>query len=498
MYYRHWLVFWASLAGVLTAFGVVPHQAGILSVKQTMRIYPQTFAVSRKFVPPSIQESELSLRYANSAYGILQLNETLPAFMTRNYTLAPFAAKASETSHEKPDSWTANTTMYSMDLECKQIDIFIQAGCEKGCREFPVTYFNASAGCTVVLTDFVNNTIGSAFRIRAGVSDGKARYKTFSTQFAGYFNDPLFLDSVNASPQNSSCKGTVVAAFIMNKKKDTDLPNNITAISCRPTYYERDVEATIDTAGNAPLNIRFLGPKRPLSEGIFNASSFESAISPRFDTRSSGYRANNLPGTDLPQYRKANTDPDLSPARVSLAAQQPYMTAMAFEISGRGIADFLDHQVLEDAYTSAYRLLFVRAMVDILDTDFSMRTHEINGRLAIRTEALIFEPIFTYLVECLLGLISISMLALLYMAITKPECKKLIDEVGTLPMLVTHTAYQSLAYDLGSIAATLSMVADDSQLISTFEDLDCSSTSHLKRKLRKRTYVLNSDTFGPR
>ncbi|KAF2623217.1 hypothetical protein BU25DRAFT_414485 [Macroventuria anomochaeta] len=475
---KHWLVFWASLTAVLTTFGIVPLQASILSVKQTTRTYPETFAVSSNFIPSSMQESGLGLRYAQSAYGILELNETLPSFMSRNYTLAPFKAKTSHAPSGNLDTWTTNTTVYSMDMQCQIVDTFVQVGCDKGCREFPTTYFNTSAGCTVGLPDFVNNTIGTPLRIRAGISDGKARYKTFSTVYAGYYKDRSFPNNVNTTLQNSPCKGTVVAAFIRNKSKDTDPPNNITAIACRPSYYEQNVEATINVVTKKPLELNFHGPKRPLSEVLFNSSLFEGTVASAISRSNDIDRSDNLPGTVLPNYREGNNDLDLSPYGPGSGLQLPHMAAMAIAISEHRIADFLDPIVLQEAYESAYRLLFVRSMVDVLATNFSDHTVETDGQRVVRTETLLFEPTFTYLVECLLGLVSLSAIALLCISIHESGYKKLIDEPG-------------------SIAATMAMVADDPRLISTFEDLDCCSTPYMKRKLLRRAYILDNHNSQP-
>jgi hypothetical protein len=43
---------------------------------------------------------------------------------------------------------------------------------------------------------------------------------------------------------------------------------------------------------------------------------------------------------------------------------------------------------------------------------------------------------------------------------------------------------------LGAIAAVMSLVSDDKSLLSSFDDLDCSSASYLKHKLMNRRYKL--------
>ena len=88
--FSHWPVFWASFAVVLVTWGLVPTQAGIFSVRTVTRSNNMTFDVSTFNVPIAQQASSLTFRYSQSTYGIVSLNETLPPYMARNYTLAPF------------------------------------------------------------------------------------------------------------------------------------------------------------------------------------------------------------------------------------------------------------------------------------------------------------------------------------------------------------------------------------------------------------------------
>lgn len=113
---RHWPVFWASFAVVLVAWGVVPTQAGIFSTKVTTRITETPFHRSTASVPASEQPTKLSFRYAQSVYSIATLNETLTGYMARNYTLAPFRPSLDASAH---GNWTAETTLYSLDLNCE-------------------------------------------------------------------------------------------------------------------------------------------------------------------------------------------------------------------------------------------------------------------------------------------------------------------------------------------------------------------------------------------
>jgi hypothetical protein len=114
---RHWPVFWASFAVVLVTWGLVPTQAGIFSVRAVTRTTNTTFAVSTSSMPFEKQATSLTFRYMQSTYGIAALNETLPPYMTRNYTLAPFEPSVS--THDDitgQGTYTAPTTMHRTKL----------------------------------------------------------------------------------------------------------------------------------------------------------------------------------------------------------------------------------------------------------------------------------------------------------------------------------------------------------------------------------------------
>jgi hypothetical protein len=119
--YRHWPVFWASFAVVLVTWGLVPTQAGIFSVRTVTRTTNMAFAVSQYSMPFEKQAKSLSYRFAESTYGIVSLNETLPPYMARNYTLTPFKPQNVQGIIPGQGSYTAPTTMYTLDLECEDV-----------------------------------------------------------------------------------------------------------------------------------------------------------------------------------------------------------------------------------------------------------------------------------------------------------------------------------------------------------------------------------------
>lgn len=105
---------------MLVTWGLVPTQAGIFSIKVVNRTTNLTFTTSTSSLPFESQATGLTFRYMQSAYGIIALNETLPAYMTRNYTLAPFRPRDDQVILSGKGNHTAPTTMYTLDLHCEE------------------------------------------------------------------------------------------------------------------------------------------------------------------------------------------------------------------------------------------------------------------------------------------------------------------------------------------------------------------------------------------
>jgi hypothetical protein len=426
---RHWLVFWASLATALTTFGIVPLQAGIFSTESATQSFQQNFLVSEKFVHSSAQESALTLRYAQTAYGVLALNETLPAYTTRNFTLKPFISE--DHLGITNGTWTSNTTMYSLDLHCED-----GQGTKKNSTSYPtskiVEGFESPLGCFVEDDTLNNNTIGTDMNPGNNL-DRKQRYRKYSSSFVGYYDGHAYYNgrdrwgtTLQYLCPSGAYNRTFYARFSQNLAADTDPPTNVTAIFCRPLYYEQDVEATVDATTKAPINVAPLGTKRPLPLSLFNATLFEETVAA--GARQLQTRINNVPIVTQPRcidsLRDAEVDPDGPPTM-----------AMALMASKTHLQDLLTHNGLTDAYQLVYKILFAFAMTDVLATDFSSATTEIAGHRVHYVEAIVLEPVFTYLVEILLGIVSVAAIPLLYLGYTNSHKDKLTGDPGKASML---------------------------------------------------------------
>jgi hypothetical protein len=446
---RHWAVFWASLALVLVTWGLVPIQAGLFSTRHVMHTFPATFNVSQDFIPADEQPSTLTLAFAQSAYSIVTLNETLPPYMTREYTLDRFTSSSATGSDGESGQWTAPTTLYGLDLSCEPAIATP--------HEHFITY-RSTTGCELGSVGLTGNETRTP-----GVSDpvnlAGGQKKGFSAMYAGYWrtNDAQFY--IDVCPPGKV--DTFYAAFARNKEREEDPPQNVTAIFCEPMYYELPVNATVDSRTKQPIDFVALGPKRQLPVGRFNTTWLEQLMNG--GVSHVDVRGDTMPDSGMPSWRSQLVDTDMT----EVPDNEP-MVSVALIIDRRPLADYLDWQMLAESYQKAWRLLFARAMVDTRGPD-SAALEVVIGTNSISTNAVVLDPVFTYIVEALLGFVSVLTLVLLYISMTRAP---------------------ALRANPNSIASAMSLVAENESLLADFAELDCCTTETLRKVLQKRTYRL--------
>lgn len=466
---RHWSVFWASFAVVLVTWGLVPTQAGIFSTRKVTRIANATFDVSTSSIPIGEQATTLTFRYAQSTYGIATLNETLPPFMARNYTLTPFQRSNSTSSSviENNDvgqgTWTAPTTMYFMNLYCEDVS-------HKSDNSKKIA-FKSSSGCNFTLGLDGNLTIGE--NPNSGMEGETLAIKKYTGMYVGHKDPQGFADYTldQSCPKNQT--SIFYAAFQENKEKASDVPNNVTAVYCQPRYYQQAVSATVDMITQHPIKVTALEDKQPIASGIFNSSTFEILLTS--SSLGSEVRSNILPATAIPKYLEtmAGMDIGLTSAASGGALVMP-MVGLAVAVGNQSLGDYLDWEVLSKSYADAYRLIFARAMVEVLNqpatnSQTRVASKQVTGQQTVTSEALILEPVFVYIVESFLAVVSLCTIALLYL---------------------TFTRKKKLRSSPGSIASVMSLTADSQPLLSDFQNLDCCTVEEINKFVGKRRYKL--------
>jgi hypothetical protein len=225
------------------------------------------------------------------------------------------------------------------------------------------------------------------------------------------------------------------------------------------------VEATVQT----PLKVEELADKQPLEWFALNTTWFESMM----NSGSLGYLVpgDAMPINGLPKYWDVIARTNITRDNVL----QP-MVGLALGTATRPLEDYLDWRALGEAYADAYRLLFVRAMVDILDRDYKT-SKEVAGLKQNTTEAVVLEPAFVHIVVALLLVISIATIALLFLSFTR----------------------QRLLYtDPSTLASIMPLVADNQPLLSDFAELDCCTMGDVEGVVGQKRYQLIDDGSGAR
>jgi len=141
----------------------------------------------------------------NQAYGIVALNETLPPFMARNYTLAPFKPRSEQVEEWVNNTYTAATTMYTLDLYCEEA----KSEWTYNGNSYEQT---ASNGCTFNLGLDGNTTIGIP---NPSYTELDA-VKEYNGMYVGYHNGG-FADYYLSSYCPRSENTTFYAAFDKSK-----------------------------------------------------------------------------------------------------------------------------------------------------------------------------------------------------------------------------------------------------------------------------------------
>ena len=188
-------------------------------------------------------------------------------------------------------------------------------------------------------------------------------------------------------------------------------------------------------------------------------------------------RGDALPINGLPKYWDV-----VSRTKLTLNPVLQPMVGLSIGVGPTSLEKYLDWEVLSKAYADAYRLLFVRAMVDVLDHGETIgrgykSSKSVTGRKQITIEALVLEPAFVHVVVGFLAVISIATVALLILSITRERC---------------------LRTDPSTLAGIMALVAHNQPLLSDFADLDCCTMADVQTIVGQKRYKLVNDGLGTR
>ncbi|EFQ84872.1 hypothetical protein PTT_20366 [Pyrenophora teres f. teres 0-1] len=481
---RHWAVFWASTCVVFVTWGVVPVQSGIFTTETISRTSLASFVRSEGFMPANRQSEDITARYIQSVHGIIWLNETLPPYMTREYILAPIKPRDYTMEKKTNLTWTSNTTLYSLDMKCETPTIDAKDETRFTSLNSTPTIvrtatYMSSNGCafpTDYYSSFGNETIGPNESF-----DNQTIYDTkeFATVYIGYYSTEwanFYLEGLCPETSNH----TFMALFTRNKKSINDPLQDVTRLYCTPFYYQQEVTATVDASTQSPLDIKRVGDKVPLPAEKWNSSYFEYQMNTG--------RNNEQPRGALPLRYWPDQLESVSVLPLSLGAQGTPLNQMAgFAVgaTNHSLQELLDPEALRNAYEATYRIIFARSMAQILDQSFT-DAKITNGSTTYMVGAVVVVPVFTYVVEGLLGFISLCSIALLIISLRREW---------------------SLRSDPATIASVMALVSDNPALLEDFAALDRINMegfeSHIKGKKFLLEYsergntITEADSFDP-
>ncbi|KAF2021412.1 hypothetical protein BU24DRAFT_417075 [Aaosphaeria arxii CBS 175.79] len=452
---RHWAVFWASIGVVVVTWGIVPIQAGLFTTETIKTSAFSPFDISTNFIRAEAQNTTLDGRFIHSAHGIIWLNETMPPYMTRDYILQPFR-KQSEGVVKVNETWTGETQLFGLDLSC-ETPVTVGEGTSKA--------YNTTGGCSwpADVASIGNQTIGPLYpnTNQSSTTDTKefsGRYIGFwSTDFSDYY-----LERDCPMSQNH----TFFVQFTRNKKREEDPPQNVTRLFCTPFYYYQNVTAKVDAGSLRPLSYESTGKKETLPSEWWDARYFENMMN------EGGLAVTQARGA-LPMDQLPNQVEGLSRFPMSSTTVQQ-MVGFSIGVSNSSLENLLKPQELSLAYQTAYRIVFARSMADILDRKFS-HVKQSSGNVEFVSGAVVVVPTFTYIVEGLLGFVSICSIALLWISLKRKW---------------------SIQSDPSTIAAIMSLVADNPALLHKFSLLDCTNKDEFDKLLEKERFELRQDDHG--
>lgn len=461
---KHWSVLTAGLAGIVVLWTLTPLQAGIFATENRVVTNTGPFLTSTSYQPASNQ-TELSAIYAQHAYNIAWLNETLPPYSTVDFVLDAFAPATSHATHGDEEVWTGVTTMYSVDVICESTIDYISDPDSNN----PSTMYNSSSGCSYglpVKTGTGNDTSKVLEAMYVGFSDQNGMADWYLEGYCPEQANHTFLVRTTLFTQ---------AGIMDSKLASTTTPDNgvirTTSLYCEPQYFVQQVNASVAATNGSVISISPVGLKSELPKEIFDVNLFERAMSSGLDYRGPGVSYDSGRG-DFPE----NAWPDQKTHFVNTNLDMSYLPKMvpfAFAALKRpSLEDYLDPQTLAQSYQAAYRLLFVAQMARVLQADFGITATHHNGQRTYHTQALVLVPGFTYAVEAFLLLAMLFNLSIIYFGLTR-TC--------------------SLRHDPTSIASNMSAAAEDPELLTLLSNLDSDSTQGLHGALVGSKFFMSTD-----
>ncbi|KAM0699157.1 hypothetical protein Q7P36_001203 [Cladosporium allicinum] len=450
---RHWPVVISASALLLVGMGLTPLQAAMFATETVTKTSSEPILLSNHRMSIGEQEAQITANYTYSVANIVWLDERLPPFMSREAAFTPFKLAELRMMHND-ESLTGTTTAFSVDVTC-----------EPAIRNDAEKILTSSQGCRY---DYVG-LYGPSWTDVVGIDVSGDDIREYTPFYAGYSGGGGNVNYYMSSSCPKNVSNIFFVALRRNRQSVADPPPPITGLFCETAYHQQDFLATVRRADGKIMDKVELGPRTVMPSELFNTSTFEEQIS---NARQLAKVRGALPTTDWPDQR-----PQLANLSITMAGSLPEMSnifGLAVGAYPRNLEDYMDAETLASSFQAAYRLLFARAMVDVLAADYE-DSERMNGTRVYQTEAVRVVERFAYAVEAVLG--TVALMAFILMAVTW------FDTVN-------------LRTDPDSLSALMLLVKGQPSILEHFSQHDQSSWALLQSATSRSTFALERPLHG--
>lgn len=350
------------------------------------------------------QSSSFELHnFLDQANGITWLNETLPAFTTKEFAVAPFAPLNEQSSGLVNETWTAATILYETDLACEAAEIRANW---PGATQLSITGqgYNFSVYNMLAALQQVNSSDG----VYQGFCGPDAEH--FEPTTPPGSESYVTGDQVYCWPMN----GSFTFLAVWNTRPVVGLDDQFSADGllasfCTPSYYAQPANVTVYQRNQSIHSVVREDRRSYLDRTKFNTTSFEIML--MGNTVDQENRVRNL-GYDL-----------LGSIATTVGIGLGLTNYPANEL---GKANF------ENALQSAHKLLFMLAA----SNQMAQTSKEVPTQLysSAIVEAVVIVRPFAIVVECLLGALAVISLTLL--VLSKQRANHLKSDPATIAALM--------------------------------------------------------------
>lgn len=362
------VIFWA----------ITPLTSSIFATARVTQVTSATASTTSSLLPLDSQYSALTAGFLMTAYGIVWLEQALPGFTTHQGALVPFVVESDEREPSMNVTWTSTTEMFKTTLECHPANITnstlgVSYSNGKGCVVEGLSSPATSDPTALYIGWHMNNRIDYALS-RMGCSSD-----SFSHLFLAYFSQG----------QDS------------------------TAIFCEPAYWVQHVNATIKAADMSTSEIVPLRNLEPLPDAAFNVSDFEYLLG-----TGGGISAQRADVSD--STAGIYQGPRLLDISITGDTTNGNMVGYALGLTRLTPSAYLSPDTLASSFGKAHQLLFALAIGTLLSGN-SPTSSPRPGHIQGPAEAILVVRTLALLVEAFLGLMTILIVALLYISWVRPS-----------------------------------------------------------------------------